>query len=167
MRLKSKWNRSSSLVCATWVSKQFVTTTSVSQTKLIIQAKRDSIPSQPFCIWQYLLKVCSYPWTYFSWQCITTMSQWVLFIVFQRHKRPSSSIFLWRFANEIRCLCSFSHSFLKLQAYLQALNLSASSLYAPEVTSMEYLNYGAAVSEVSFSLSLSLLPHILLYGFYL
>ncbi|KAL6205175.1 hypothetical protein ACLB2K_022437 [Fragaria x ananassa] len=38
------------------------------------------------------------------------------------------------------------------KAYLQALNLSASSLYAPEVTSMEYLNYGAAVSEVEVNL---------------
>ena len=31
---------------------------------------------------------------------------------------------------------------------MQAVNLLASSFYAPSVNSMSYLNYGAAVSEV-------------------
>ncbi|XP_052190123.1 indole-3-acetaldehyde oxidase-like [Diospyros lotus] len=38
------------------------------------------------------------------------------------------------------------------QAYLQSVNLSASSYYAPEFTSTQYLNYGAAVSEVEVNL---------------
>lgn len=38
------------------------------------------------------------------------------------------------------------------QAYLQAVNMSASSYYVPEFTSMKYLNYGAAVSEVEVNL---------------
>lgn len=38
------------------------------------------------------------------------------------------------------------------QAYLQAVNLSASAHYVPESTSMKYLNYGAAVSEVEVNL---------------
>ncbi|KAG5064523.1 hypothetical protein GLYMA_02G272200v4 [Glycine max] len=38
------------------------------------------------------------------------------------------------------------------QAYMQAVNLLASSFYAPSVNSMSYLNYGAAVSEVEIDL---------------
>ncbi|XP_050370750.1 indole-3-acetaldehyde oxidase-like [Argentina anserina] len=49
-------------------------------------------------------------------------------------------------------MCSIKWEMLIEQAYLQALNLSASSLYAPDVTSMQYLNYGAAVSEVEVNL---------------
>ncbi|KAL2316963.1 hypothetical protein Fmac_030839 [Flemingia macrophylla] len=37
---------------------------------------------------------------------------------------------------------------LIVQAYMQAVNLSASSFYVPSNDSMSYLNYGAAVSEV-------------------
>ncbi|CAJ1971163.1 unnamed protein product [Sphenostylis stenocarpa] len=37
---------------------------------------------------------------------------------------------------------------LILQAYMQAVDLSASSFYVPSMNSMSYLNYGAAVSEV-------------------
>ncbi|KAK7300354.1 hypothetical protein RJT34_11198 [Clitoria ternatea] len=41
---------------------------------------------------------------------------------------------------------------LILQAYMQAVNLSASSFYVPSGNSMSYLNYGAAVSEVEIDL---------------
>ena len=41
--------------------------------------------------------------------------------------------------------------FIKIQAQSQAVNLSASSYYVPDFSSMRYLNYGAAVSEASFS----------------
>ncbi|GAB4859896.1 aryl-alcohol oxidase 3 [Ancistrocladus abbreviatus] len=41
---------------------------------------------------------------------------------------------------------------LILQAYAEAVNLSASSYYVPDSTSMHYLNYGAAVSEVEVNL---------------
>ncbi|GAB4859898.1 aryl-alcohol oxidase 3 [Ancistrocladus abbreviatus] len=41
---------------------------------------------------------------------------------------------------------------LILQAYVEAVNLSASSYYVPDSTSMHYLNYGAAVSEVEVNL---------------
>ncbi|KAK7276560.1 hypothetical protein RIF29_17703 [Crotalaria pallida] len=41
---------------------------------------------------------------------------------------------------------------LILQAHLQAVNLSASSLYVPSNDSMRYLNYGAAISEVEIDL---------------
>ncbi|RDX76625.1 Indole-3-acetaldehyde oxidase, partial [Mucuna pruriens] len=41
---------------------------------------------------------------------------------------------------------------LILQAYAQAVNLSASSLYAPSTNSSRYINYGAAVSEVEIDL---------------
>ncbi|XAR60238.1 Aldehyde oxidase [Bertholletia excelsa] len=41
---------------------------------------------------------------------------------------------------------------LILQAYMQALNLSTNSMYVPDLTSMQYLNYGAAVSEVEVNL---------------
>ncbi|KAL5763619.1 hypothetical protein ACOSQ2_016213 [Xanthoceras sorbifolium] len=41
---------------------------------------------------------------------------------------------------------------LILQAHQQAVNLSACSLYVPDITSMSYLNYGAAVSEVEVNL---------------
>ncbi|XP_058105792.1 indole-3-acetaldehyde oxidase-like isoform X2 [Magnolia sinica] len=41
---------------------------------------------------------------------------------------------------------------LILQANLQAVNLSAHTLWAPDYSSMEYLNYGAAVSEVEIDL---------------
>nr|DAD29080.1 TPA_asm: hypothetical protein HUJ06_030548 [Nelumbo nucifera] len=45
-----------------------------------------------------------------------------------------------------------SWNMLILQANLQAVNLSASAYYVPEVTPMRYLNYGAAVSEVEVDL---------------
>ncbi|KAL5763621.1 hypothetical protein ACOSP7_015973 [Xanthoceras sorbifolium] len=41
---------------------------------------------------------------------------------------------------------------LIMQAYLQVVNLSASSFYVPDLTSMNYLNYGAAVSEAKVNL---------------
>ncbi|CAK8538527.1 unnamed protein product [Lathyrus sativus] len=41
---------------------------------------------------------------------------------------------------------------LILQAYMQSVNLSASSLYVPSNNSTMYLNYGAAVSEVEIDL---------------
>ncbi|KAJ1386402.1 Aldehyde oxidase/xanthine dehydrogenase, molybdopterin binding [Sesbania bispinosa] len=41
---------------------------------------------------------------------------------------------------------------LILQAYMQSVNLSASSFYVPSNNSMSYLNYGAAVSEVEVDL---------------
>lgn len=41
---------------------------------------------------------------------------------------------------------------LILQAHLQAVNLSTSSFYVPDFTSMQYLNYGVAVSEVEVNL---------------
>ncbi|KAF5458646.1 hypothetical protein F2P56_022660 [Juglans regia] len=37
-------------------------------------------------------------------------------------------------------------------AHLQSVNLSASSLFVPDLNSMKYLNYGAAVSEVEVNL---------------
>ncbi|PIA54130.1 hypothetical protein AQUCO_00900595v1 [Aquilegia coerulea] len=47
---------------------------------------------------------------------------------------------------------SVSWETLIIQATQQAVNLSASTYYVPEVTSMQYLNYGAAVSEVEIDL---------------
>ncbi|GKV49923.1 hypothetical protein SLEP1_g56645 [Rubroshorea leprosula] len=41
---------------------------------------------------------------------------------------------------------------LILQAYLNAVDLSTNTLYVPEFSSMQYLNYGAAVSEVEVNL---------------
>ncbi|KAJ7960370.1 putative Aldehyde oxidase [Quillaja saponaria] len=41
---------------------------------------------------------------------------------------------------------------LILQAYSQAVNLSSSSLYVPDFSSMRYINYGAAVSEAKVNL---------------
>ncbi|TKY57050.1 Abscisic-aldehyde oxidase [Spatholobus suberectus] len=41
---------------------------------------------------------------------------------------------------------------LILQAYAQAVNLSASSFYVPSINSSRYINYGAAVSEVEIDL---------------
>ncbi|KAL1168416.1 hypothetical protein V6Z11_A05G081400 [Gossypium hirsutum] len=41
---------------------------------------------------------------------------------------------------------------LILQAYMISVNLSANSLYVPDFSSMQYLNYGAAVSEVEINL---------------
>ncbi|XP_028752549.1 abscisic-aldehyde oxidase [Neltuma alba] len=41
---------------------------------------------------------------------------------------------------------------LIFQAHLQAVNLSATSFFVPGITSMNYLNYGAAVSEVEINL---------------
>ncbi|KAH9699212.1 Indole-3-acetaldehyde oxidase [Citrus sinensis] len=38
------------------------------------------------------------------------------------------------------------------QAHVQSVNLSASSMYVPDFTSVQYLNYGAAVSEVEVNL---------------
>lgn len=43
---------------------------------------------------------------------------------------------------------SVSWDFLIMQANLQSVNLSASSYFVPKFTSMRYINYGAAVSEV-------------------
>ncbi|KAI3522867.1 hypothetical protein L1887_00919 [Cichorium endivia] len=42
--------------------------------------------------------------------------------------------------------------FLIQQANMQSVNLSASSFFVPEFTSMRYINYGAAVSEVEVNL---------------
>ncbi|KAL6966614.1 aryl-alcohol oxidase 3 [Sarracenia purpurea var. burkii] len=39
-----------------------------------------------------------------------------------------------------------------MQAYSQSVNMSTNSYYVPDLTSMEYLNYGAAVSEVEVNL---------------
>ncbi|KAJ1432173.1 Molybdopterin dehydrogenase, FAD-binding [Sesbania bispinosa] len=47
---------------------------------------------------------------------------------------------------------SIKWEMLILQAYLQSVNLSASSFYVPSNNSMSYLNYGAAVSEVEIDL---------------
>lgn len=47
---------------------------------------------------------------------------------------------------------SIKWEMLILQAQLQAVNLSASSYYVPDFTSMKYLNYGVAVSEVEVNL---------------
>ncbi|KAK9279145.1 hypothetical protein L1049_012822 [Liquidambar formosana] len=43
---------------------------------------------------------------------------------------------------------SIQWDMLIFQAHMQAVNLSASSYYVPDLSSMKYLNYGAAVSEV-------------------
>uniref|UniRef100_A0A1J3IME2 indole-3-acetaldehyde oxidase n=1 Tax=Noccaea caerulescens TaxID=107243 RepID=A0A1J3IME2_NOCCA len=43
---------------------------------------------------------------------------------------------------------SVTWNMLIQQAYAQSVNLSASTLYKPEFSSMEYLNYGVGVSEV-------------------
>ncbi|XP_042511428.1 abscisic-aldehyde oxidase-like [Macadamia integrifolia] len=45
-----------------------------------------------------------------------------------------------------------SWDMLILQAHLEAVNLSASAYYVPDITSARYLNYGAAVSEVEIDL---------------
>ncbi|KAJ4971106.1 hypothetical protein NE237_004205 [Protea cynaroides] len=45
-----------------------------------------------------------------------------------------------------------SWDMLILQAHLQAVNLSSSAFYVPDITSAHYLNYGAAVSEVEIDL---------------
>ncbi|KAJ1432168.1 Molybdopterin dehydrogenase, FAD-binding [Sesbania bispinosa] len=47
---------------------------------------------------------------------------------------------------------SIKWEMLILQAYMQSVNLSASSFYVPSNNSMNYLNYGAAVSEVEIDL---------------
>ncbi|KAK7276559.1 hypothetical protein RIF29_17702 [Crotalaria pallida] len=47
---------------------------------------------------------------------------------------------------------SIKWELLILQAHLQAVNLSASSLYVPSNESTSYLNYGAAISEVEIDL---------------
>ncbi|XP_010521613.1 PREDICTED: abscisic-aldehyde oxidase-like isoform X1 [Tarenaya hassleriana] len=47
---------------------------------------------------------------------------------------------------------SVSWEVLIQQAYAQSVNLSASTLYRPEFSSMQYLNYGVAISEVEVSL---------------
>ncbi|KAK4855131.1 hypothetical protein QYF36_004311 [Acer negundo] len=49
-------------------------------------------------------------------------------------------------------MVSINWETLILQAHLQAVNLSASTFYVPDFTSMNYLNYGAAVSEVEVNL---------------
>lgn len=41
----------------------------------------------------------------------------------------------------------------KVQANLQAVNLSVNSMFIPDFVAMRYLNYGAAVSEVSLQLT--------------
>ena len=49
------------------------------------------------------------------------------------------------------------HYSVKIQASLEAVNLSASSYYVPDFASMKYLNYGAAVSEASLCLTVFIL----------
>ncbi|KAJ1432171.1 Aldehyde oxidase/xanthine dehydrogenase, molybdopterin binding [Sesbania bispinosa] len=49
-------------------------------------------------------------------------------------------------------MSSIKWEMLILQAYMQSVNLSASSFYVPSNNSMSYLNYGAAVSEVEIDL---------------
>ncbi|KAK1587259.1 hypothetical protein Q3G72_011194 [Acer saccharum] len=49
-------------------------------------------------------------------------------------------------------MVSINWETLILQAHMQAVNLSASTFYVPDFTSMNYLNYGAAVSEVEVNL---------------
>ena len=44
---------------------------------------------------------------------------------------------------------SHADNSLNMQAHRQAVNMSASSYFVPDFGSMQYLNYGAAVSEVS------------------
>lgn len=39
---------------------------------------------------------------------------------------------------------------LCMQAYNESINMQANSYFVPEATNTEYLNYGAAVSEVTF-----------------
>lgn len=46
------------------------------------------------------------------------------------------------------------------QAYAQSVNLSASALYTPEFSSMEYLNYGVGVSEASHMLNYCLFKSV-------
>lgn len=52
-------------------------------------------------------------------------------------------------------VCMFCH-----QAYAQSVNLSASALFTPEFSSMEYLNYGVGVSEASHMLNYCLLKSV-------
>ncbi|XVF69320.1 hypothetical protein PTKIN_Ptkin11bG0071400 [Pterospermum kingtungense] len=49
-------------------------------------------------------------------------------------------------------MASMEWEMLILQAYLNSVNLSASTLYVPNSSTMHYLNYGAAVSEVEVNL---------------
>lgn len=60
---------------------------------------------------------------------------------------------------------SVTWEFLITQANMHAVNLSASSLFVPEFTSMRYINYGAAVSEVSFMANIVYLFYISWFGF--
>ncbi|KAF7831602.1 abscisic-aldehyde oxidase [Senna tora] len=54
--------------------------------------------------------------------------------------------------NLLKQMGSIKWETLILQAHLQAVNLSATSYFVPAITSMNYLNYGAAVSEVEINL---------------
>ena len=45
----------------------------------------------------------------------------------------------------------FALTFIEMQAEQRSVNLSASTYYVPESTSNEYLNHGAAMSEVTYS----------------
>ncbi|MQL74596.1 hypothetical protein Taro_006978 [Colocasia esculenta] len=49
-------------------------------------------------------------------------------------------------------LGSFTWDLLIKQAIIRAINLSSSTLYVPDYSSMKYLNYGAAISEVEIDL---------------
>ncbi|KAK3021251.1 hypothetical protein RJ639_047523 [Escallonia herrerae] len=60
---------------------------------------------------------------------------------------------------------SVSWEVLILQAHQQAVNLSASSYFVPEFSSMQYLNYGAAVSEDDIAFNSSETRAVAPYGF--
>ncbi|KAF5786592.1 putative aldehyde oxidase [Helianthus annuus] len=47
---------------------------------------------------------------------------------------------------------SVNWELLIMQAVVQSVNLSASSFFVPKFTSISYINYGAAVSEVEVNL---------------
>ncbi|KAI3687836.1 hypothetical protein L1987_81539 [Smallanthus sonchifolius] len=53
---------------------------------------------------------------------------------------------------KVKQMGSVSWELLIMQAHMQSINLSASSFFVPEFTSMRYINYGAAVSEVEVNL---------------
>ncbi|KAF2601795.1 hypothetical protein F2Q70_00027947 [Brassica cretica] len=55
---------------------------------------------------------------------------------------------------------SVTWNMLIQQAYAQSVNLSASALYTPEFSSMEYLNYGVGVSEASHMLNYCLFKSV-------
>lgn len=61
-------------------------------------------------------------------------------------------ILLFSYERSLDYIYSTKH---KMQAHLEAVNLSINSFFTPEFASSNYLNYGAAVSEASFSSSSS------------